>query len=116
MTPIIKKTGLDIFNPASYKPISNLNTMSKVLKRLFPARLIPHVSPSICPLQSACRQFHSTETVVLKIASDLFEATESGFVTGLILLDLSAAFDTINHLVLVRILEHTFGVKGLALS
>ena len=54
----------------------------------FLARLIPQVSPSICPLRSAYRQFHSTETVLLKIASDLFEAAESGFVTVLVALGL----------------------------
>ena len=72
--PIVKRTDLDTTNPASYRPISNLNTISKVLERLFLARLIPHVSPFICPLQSAYAQFHSTETVLVKIASDLFEA------------------------------------------
>ena len=116
VTPIFKKTDLDPSNPASYRPISNLNTISKILERLFLVRLIPHVSPSICPLQSAYRQFHSTETVVLKITSDLFEADEFGCVTVLVALDLSAAFDTIDHLVLLRRLEHTFGDKGPALS
>ena len=113
VTTIVKKTGLDTSNLASYRPISNLNTISKVLERLFLARLIPHVSPSICPLQSAYRQFHSSETVLLKIASDLFEAAESGCVTVLVALDLSAAFD---HQVLVLRLEHMFGVKEPALS
>ena len=53
---------------------------------------------------------------MLKIASDLFEGAESGCVIVLVALNLSAAFDTINHLVLVRRLEHTFGVKRPALS
>ena len=116
MTSIVKKTGLDTSNPASYRPFSNLNTISKVLKRLFLARLIPHVSPSICLLQSAYRQFHSTETVLLKIASDLFEAAKSGCVTVLVALDMSAAFDSIDHQVLVQRLEHMFGIKRPALS
>ena len=102
MTPIIKIAGLDTSNPASYKPISNLNTISKVLERLYLARPIPHVSLSTCLLQSAYRQFHSTETILLKIANDLFEATESGCVTVLFALNLSSAFDTIDHQVLVQ--------------
>ena len=116
VTPIIKKTGLDTSTRASYRPISNLNIISKILERLILARPIPHVSPFICPLQSAYRQFHSTRTVLLKIASDLFEAAESGCVTVLVVLDLSAAFNTIDHQVLVRRLEHTFSIKGPALS
>ena len=58
VTPIVKKTGLDTSNPTSYRPISHLCTISKVLERLFLATLIPHVSPFIFPLQSAYRQFH----------------------------------------------------------
>ena len=65
---------------------------------------------------AAYRQFLFTETVLLKIGSDLFEAAESGCVTMLVALDLSAAFDTIDHLALVRRLEHMFGVKGPILS
>ena len=106
----MRKAGI----PAS--DVVRVNTISKVLERLFLARLAPHVSPSICSLQSAYRHFHSTETVLLKIASDLFEAAESGCVTVLVALDLLAAFDTIDHQVLVRRLKHTFGVKGPALS
>ena len=112
VTPLVKKVDIDISDPACYRPISNLNTISKVLEKLFQARLIPHFSPSFCPFQSAYRRFHSSETALLKIVSDLFEATESGCATILVSLDLSAAFDTIDHSVLERRLEHTFGVCG----
>ena len=53
---------------------------------------------------------------LLKIAGDIFEAVESGCVTILVALDVSAAFDTIEHSVLERRLEHTFVVKEAALS
>ena len=65
------------------------------------ARLIPHVSPLLNTLQSAHRLHHSTETALLKISSDMFDAVESGCVTVLVALDLSAAFDTIDHSVLI---------------
>ena len=64
VTSIVNKDSLDISSPASYRPIFNLNTISKFLQRLFLARLIPHVSPSICPLQSAYGQFHSRDSPV----------------------------------------------------
>ena len=112
VTSIVKKAVVTLPNSASDRPISNLNTISKVLEQLFLARLIPDVSPSICPLQSAYRQFHSTETALLKIVSHMFEAVDSGCVTVLVALNLSAAFDIIDRQVLVQRLEHTFGVKG----
>ena len=47
--------------------------------------------------QSAYRQGHSTETALLKIFSDILDAADSAQVTLLGLLDLSTAFDTVDH-------------------
>ena len=66
------------------------------------SRLTFHLPTSI-----SISQFQSNETFLLKIASSLFEAAESGCVTVLVAL----AFDTIGHQVLVRILEHKFGLN-----
>ena len=115
VTPLLKKDGLDPNGLANYRPISNLNTISKILERLFQVRLIPHVTPCLCPLQSAYRKFHSTETALLRILTDMFESVDRGYATVLVALDLSAAFDTIDHSVLVNRLEKTFGITGSAL-
>ena len=80
------------------------------------SRLMPHVSGNFCPLQSAYRKHHSTETALLRITNDLFEAVDAKKANVLVALDLSAAFDTIDHSVLLRRLEHTFEVGGTALS
>ena len=68
VTPLLKKEGLndDVF--ANYRPISNLNTISKIIERLFMSRLVEHVkkSPNNNHLQSAYRRRHSTETALLK--------------------------------------------------
>ena len=77
---------------------------------------MPYISGNFCPLQSAYRQYHSTETALLRITNDLFEAVDAKKANVLVALDLSAAFDTIDHSVLLRRLEHTFGVGGTALS
>jgi len=55
INPILKKPGQPLDYPASYRPISNLMTISKVLERLFHARIFPHISnsPNFNPLQSA---------------------------------------------------------------
>ena len=65
---------------------------------------------------SAYRQYHSTETAVLKVFSDVLEAADQGKLTLLVLLDLSAAFDTVDHDILCRRLQSSFGFDGPALN
>jgi len=55
----------------------------------------------IPPLQSSYRQGHSTETVVLRVLSDILQAVDNGDLAALVLLDMSAAFDTVDHSILL---------------
>ena len=66
--------------------------------------------------QSAYRKFHSTESALLKVQNDILQSLDQGCVSVLVLLDLSAAFDTIDHQTLLQRLEHCFGVSGKPLS
>ena len=118
ITPILKKPGLDDSELASYRPISNLNTISKILERLFLARLTPQISKSPCYniFQSAYRKFHNTETALLKLLNDVYCTIDGRKITVLIALDLSAAFDTLDHSTILTRLQHSFGITGPALS
>ena len=103
---------------SSYRPTSNLNFISKVLERIIHARISSHLEsfPSITPFQSAYRQFHSTETALLRIQNDLLLAINKQKVSTLVLLDLSAAFDTIDHKILLSRLSYFYGLSNVALN
>jgi len=66
--------------------------------------------------QSAYRQYHSTETAVTKVYNDLLLAADQGDVSALCLLDLTAAFDTVDHDLLMLRLERQFGLCGVVLQ
>ena len=80
--------------------------------------LLAHLnSNSLLPdWQSAYRRFHSTETAVTKVFSDLLMAVDRGQMSVVCLLDLSAAFDTVDHDLLLQRLERQFGLCGTALQ
>ena len=116
--PLLKKDGLDPGNPANYRPITNLSTLSKILEKLVLSRLREHVqiSENFNDLQSAYRPGHSTETAILKMTNDLNVAMESQSSSLLLSLDISAAFDTIHLNTLLERLREDFGIGGTALT
>jgi len=117
VTPLLKNPHLDESLPSSYRPISNLNFISKILERLFLQRIQPHIlaSPNYNQHQSAYRPGHSTETALVHLLDNIYHAADHGKATLLFSLDLSAAFDTIDHSLLLRRLSHSFGFTGSAL-
>src|SRR5664279_358416 len=118
VTPLLKKPGLDSFDQKSYRPISNLTFLSKLVERLSISRLNQHISTnSLLPVyQSVYRSNHSTETAVAAIFNNIARAIDAGKICALVLLDMSAAFDTVDHTLLLRILQKRFGVQEEALS
>src|SRR5437899_1831577 len=118
VTPLHKKHSLPIEDLSSYRPISNLNFISKILERIIHNRLNHHLTsfPSLSPFQSAYRKFHSAETALLRIYNDLLVSISQHKLSALVLLDLSAAFDTIDHNILLSRLTSNFGISGSAFS
>jgi len=102
VTPLLKKPSLDHQILKNFRPVSNLPFVSKVLEKVVAQQLLEHMNKNALnePLQSAYRQVHSTETALLRVQNDLLRAMDNRQGVILVLLDLSAAFDTIDHDVL----------------
>ena len=114
--PLLKKHGLEaIFN--SFRLVSNLPFISKTAEKVVIPQVIDHCEAN-APLprdQSSYRQHHSTKTALLKVQNDILLKMDKQEVTLLILLDLSAAFDSIDHGTMLQILENDFGITDTAL-
>jgi len=105
--PRLKKPGLDPTILSSYRPISNLSFLSKLVERVVTAHFISHAEENkpFPDRQSSYRRDHSTETAVLCVHNDLVHAIDEQWITGLVMLDLSAAFDTVDQSILLSVLE-----------
>ncbi len=118
VTPLQKKGAVDGTQLKSYRPVSNLPFLAKLLERVVQNQLQSYLTAhdAIPKHQSAYRRFHSTETALIKIINDLLQAADQGQVSALCLLDLTAAFDTVDHEVLISRLERRFGLKDRCLA
>ncbi|KAJ8245152.1 hypothetical protein GJAV_G00274640, partial [Gymnothorax javanicus] len=116
--PLLKKPNLDPTVLANYRPISNLPFLSKILEKCVAQQLtfFLQVNKVHERFQSGFRKHHSTETALTVVMNDLLLSMDCGRISVVVLLDLSAAFDTIDHHILLHRLENLVGISGLALS
>ena len=117
VNPLLKKDDLPhVF--ANLRPVSNLQFISTLTERAVFDQVHRHMTEySLYPvLQSAYRKRHSTETALLKVTNDILMNMDCQQVTLLVMLDLSAAFDTVDHEILLNRLNSRVGVKGQALK
>ena len=116
LLPALKKAGLEVAFK-NFRPISNLPFVSKLSEREAADQLMQHaVNQGLdCKFQSAYKKHHSTETALLKVKNDLLMNMDNQHVT-LLVLNLSAAFDTVSHDILLDRLNTRFGVSGIALQ
>jgi hypothetical protein len=116
--PLLKKPSLDREKMANYRPVSNLTYLSKLLERVVAHRIQEHCSTNRISnkFQSAYKQYHSTETALLRVHNDVLHAVDSDGGAILVLLDLSAAFDTLDHQMLLDHLHHRLAICDTALQ
>ena len=102
----------------NFRPISKLGFLSKVVEKCVAKQLIDYLDangPNVL-YQSAFRKLHSTETVLIRVHNDIAIALDQKRSVILLLLDLSAAFDTVDHCILLSRLFRRSGIGGTALE
>ncbi len=116
--PLLKKRNLDNTVLSNYRPISNLPFIGKIIEKVVFNQLNNYLNSNgyLDNFQSGFRVHHSTETALIKIINDIRFNSDSGKISVLVLLDLSAAFDTVDHNILLERLENWVGLSGMALK
>ena len=115
ITPLLKKEGLSP-DYKNYRPINNLPFLSKITEKIVVAQLNEYLNEHdmLPKFQSAYRAHHSTETALIRFKSDLLMAMDAQKVTLVVMLDLSAAFDTVDHPILLEALRSQYGISDVA--
>src|SRR6218665_2451176 len=117
VTPLLKKPSLDKGILSNYRPVSNLSFISKLTERIVLSRINDYLTSNslLNPHQSGFTKRHSTETLLKSLYNKLVSAISHKQVSYLCLLDISAAFDTIDHDILLKRLSTWFGFTDTAL-
>ena len=115
LRPLLKKTGLDADELNNYRPIANLTFVSKLLEKVVASQLMSYLTGNNLTdiHQSAYKANHSTETALLHVHDAMIRAIGEGNAVLFIMIDLSAAFDTVDLDILLCTLD-SLGVKGKA--
>jgi len=116
--PKLKKKDLDSDSFSSYRPLANIQFLSKVIEKSVAIQVHDYLDTyNLYPsLQSAYRKHHSTETALIKVTDDILRTLDSNNEVILVLLDISAAFDTLDHNILLCRLQTYFNFTGKVLE
>ena len=111
---LIKKQGLDPEILKNYRPVANLSFILKIIEKAIATQIHNHLKNNDIAnnFQSAYKEGHSCETALLRVYIDIVSTIGRGNGVMLVLLDLSAGFDTIDHDNLFCILEKYVGICG----
>ena len=110
ITPVIEKPSLNKEELKNYRPVANMQLTSGLVEKWAAKNvIIITIYRSLCSLRSAC---HSTETALAKVHTDFQCVIDNQKAVLLLLSDLSVAFDTADHDILLKRFAHDFGVRG----
>ena len=117
LKPLIKKTGLDLVFK-SFHPVSNLSYISKLVERFAADQLVDHVAKNGLSekFQSAYRALHNMETALSHVSNDIILNMDNQKSTCLVLLELWAAYDILDHATLLNCLQNRFRITGVVLK
>ena len=115
---LLKKQDADFEQLQNFRPISNLTFVSKLIEKAVALQLNDHILRHHLDetFQSAYKAFHTTKMVLVRVHNDILTAIDNNNTVILLLLDLSAAFDTVDHSILLSRLSSRFGIKGTVLA
>ena len=118
LSPLLKKPSLHFEIFSNFRPVSNLKFLSKVIEKVAAMRLTNYFCDNDLneSLQSAYKKHHDCKTALLRVQNDILKSIDDKKCVVLLLLDLSAAFGTVDHKILLHRLRSRFGIKGKALS
>ena len=118
LKPLLKKHDADSEQLQNFRPISNLSFVSKLIEKAVALQLNDHILTHHLDetFQSAYKAFHSTETALVRVHNDILTAIDNNNTVILLLLDLFAAFDTVDHSILLSRLSSRFGIKATVLA
>ena len=116
--PKLKKESLDFEEYSNFRPISNLKFVSKIIEKAVAVQVKNYITDNDLDesLQSAYKHLHNTETALLKVQNDILCAIDDNKCVALLLLDMSSAFDTVDHRLLLDRLCNRFGFRGQVLK
>ena len=115
ITPVHKNEDKSLFS--NYRPVAVLSCFSKILEKLMYKRLMDYIERHniLYDKQYGFRKKRSTEMAIIELTTKRSEAIDEGKLTAGIFLDLSKAFDTVDHSIIISKLEH-YGIRGIALQ
>ena len=116
--PVVKDFKGDCDNMKNYRPVSNLSVVSKILEKAVHFQLHKYLFENdlYCDIQSGYRMGHSCETLLVKMSDDIINEIDHKNLVAVVLLDLSAAFDVIDHNLLINKLKIQYGIGKNALK